>query len=1386
MANVRAALERFTDPSIKSALQEQCFTEVRSTLRSVSNLNPYSHDVSTSDSLEKLGIATNPFSIATHTHGAAKAVENRMLNILGAQLPKTPCTFLWIKKAKKNLLMRSSTHDTFLNMPIEPKDFARYEEETIVSKLSGITDKTVVISDALHFLKPSFLWALFKGNPTVTDVYATMVLPAEALHKHPSMNPDIYNINYDFNGFQYIPGAHAGGAYHHEFSSLDWLKYGHIHYDNGKTKEYITCQLIESLGANHLFLFRRGFFLTPRVRTFSLDEYVILPQIFHPKQMNASRPIKFTLANQLLLYVKSIKSPTQRDIFAKLRQLIKTSELNRYAPDELIHISNFFLFISELSAESCYDNLLTMGFFKRCTVPVKNAFLELYRKLFGKLEFEQLIAALDWKTFSYSLEVIDKKIIRYSYLEEVRKEGYTTFNTNFNGLWDIIEKPEQTDSELTAEPKPHTELREKVEEIIEEKAQASIEMKVAGNILTATERDWNKSQMEKIYKLVNDPLSFCQLSKEMVQCLSEMALVGCSQSPWKAWETILKSLGFKANQIQLTPDNLLILPIENIRKVNKTASFPLNFPSRLAKLLTDCKFCLTKINLNSARASAYASDLKNSRTGALLRNQPFEWKTALAARCENTIRSDFTGMVIHGAGGCGKSRLFQNFLKSSTKTDRLFTVVCPTVALLMDWRNKVPHLPLETFKTFEKAMLQPSNPFVIFDDYTRLPEGFIEAFLIQHPNVEIAFLTGDPRQAEFHETNPEAYINQLSKACDVFSPYCSYYINATHRNCRTLANALGVYSEVDTELKISHSSHVSDGIPVICPSHLKSEAIQELGRKSMTYAGCQGLTAPKVQILLDTNTPLCSTKVMYTALSRAVDEIRFVNSGSNSTDFWNKLSCTPYLKTFINAVREPNKTNSEAPESVIREPLCKTHFPVENTTTILEKEVSQLVDKHEREIYNDQLGHSNAIQTEDTIVQLFQHQQAKDETLYRATIDKRIKLSSEEANLRELVLKKDIGDILFMNYKKAMNLPEDPIPFEQDLWTACEAEVQSTYLSKPVHMLMNGQLRQSPDFDPHAIQLFLKSQWVKKVDCIGILKVKAGQTIASFMQETVMLFGTMARYMRRMRDRYQPRNILINCEKNPVQITDWIMDGWRFDRPAYANDFTAFDQSQDGAMLQFEVIKAKFHSIPEEIIDAYIAIKLNSKIFLGTLAIMRLTGEGPTFDANTECNIAFHFTKFQVAEDTRLMFAGDDMAQDAPAVMKSSFVELQDKLALTSKPIVYSQAPGDFAQFCGNLITPLGLLKEPRKLNASLQLAKNLGNENNVAAAYANDLFYSYAQGDRLFDVLSEEEMTHHAAATRFLVKGFRHTFKAPDSDDEDDGTKDLVSRLELEGHNTF
>nr|AAA42935.1 non-structural/coat protein fusion product [Clover yellow mosaic virus] len=219
MARVRASLSQFTDPSQKILIQSDQYENVKKTLGTYKLTNPYAHSESTADLLEDLGIATNPFAAEPHTHGAAKAIENDLYYIASTRMTKEePVTFMFMKRAKLQYFRRGpQQNDTFINQIVEPKDVARYDEDTLHSTIPTIETKTVFIGDTLHFLPPSFLTKLFARNPKIQTVLATMVLPTEALYGLTSLYPNVYSLSYHKPSkfrrkalFSYAPGGHKG------------------------------------------------------------------------------------------------------------------------------------------------------------------------------------------------------------------------------------------------------------------------------------------------------------------------------------------------------------------------------------------------------------------------------------------------------------------------------------------------------------------------------------------------------------------------------------------------------------------------------------------------------------------------------------------------------------------------------------------------------------------------------------------------------------------------------------------------------------------------------------------------------------------------------------------------------------------------------------------------------------------------------------------------------------------------------------------------------------------------------------------------------------------------------------------------------------------------
>ncbi|AAX19931.1 viral replicase [Nandina mosaic virus] len=1358
MSNVRNVFSQLTDPSLKAVIQDEAYRTLKRELAQTRHTNPFAQSPDAADALEALGINSHPYAITPHTHAAAKAIESDLYEVVSHYLPKeNPVSFLFMKPAKLRYFHRGPTHgDFFLNAHVEPKDVPRYPQDTVLNRLENISTSIAFMGDTLHFLSPSFVTALFAHSPKLQTLYATLVLPPEALYRLRSLYPQIYTLTYSEDGFMYIPGGHAGASYFHKYDQLEWLTIGHLQAPNQPT---VTAQRLETKGANHLFIFQRGNYLTPERRTFTTtDPYVTVPDIFLPEKYNCRTPISKTIMMQMFFYIKSVKEAKERDIWAKFRQLISTKELQHYQPSEITLLVNYFEFAASLDSHTCFEDVLSGNLLQRLLRPLRADMQRILHFFRGRPSFVKLIKALDWQPITLEFPV--RRV-------NTRLRGPPGFLSPFTRPQPVNPDDAETTESFREFIQP---LNPSPTATVTEMLENSTESDVTHTSLKVVPQSLSPEQLSALHELGNSRCGGPMLPKRSSNHTHTSSDLlrrrhprqqRSTNPPMGSLAAKAKRIGFEALEIQTDPSTgQPIMPITDTRELPR-AIMPAHWDSpqfeKIIATLRNLNRFPTPWSPDRARARAFTSDVKNSRTGKALHRESQTWKETQTMLTDNAeIHTAIS--VIHGAGGSGKSQALQTLLRQNP--DLPIEVVLPTNELRLDWLKKLPHNPPEQFRTFERAFVSSRGPVVIFDDYGKLPQGYIEAFAMTHANLELIILTGDPRQSTHHEANEEALISKLSPATTTFSELSRYYINATHRNSKFLANKLGIYSSNHCPLKVTYGFQPQPGLHLLVPSLVKKAAFTDAGHKVSTYAGCQGITAPRVQILLDNDTTMCTKEVLYTALSRAVDSNHFVNSNAQSSAFWEKLEATPYLKTFLSLVREDKIEEFSAPPDPPKSVMPPvTHFPVEECTTALDDFREELHDKFDREIFTEAHGHTNCVQTDDPTTQLFSHQQAKDEALLWETIKARLTISTPEANIEEFRAKKDLGDILWTNYHKAMNLPKEQPDFSEELWTRCAEEVQNTYLKKSLNQLKGGERRQSPDFHEHQILIFLKSQWVKKMEKLGAKKIKPGQTIASFQQHAVMLYGTMARYMRRFRDALSPNNIMINCEKTPQDLSRWVLSYWDFSKPAYANDFTAFDQSQDGAMLQFEILKAKYFNLPEWVIEGYLDIKLSPKIFLGTLSIMRLTGEGPTFDANTECNIAYTHTRFNIPEGTAQIYAGDDCAIAQVCPEKPSFALLKDRIALQAKPAYTPQERGQWAEFCGYLITPKGLIKDPLKLHASLELAKaqkKAGVKDaitNVVANYSLDAKLAYSLGDELHDLLSPRQAHLHQVTVRDLVK---------------------------------
>lgn len=1435
MTTVQKLLDQISDPNARAAYSQECLSAAKNAATKAMTIAPYAVTQTEALTLERIGITTSPFATTSHTHAADKIIENDCLEIISHYLPKDPITLIQLKRSKLHLLKRGPNDDVFQNYCHEPKDVLRFGI-TNPHVCPIVTTSCAVISDTLHFMSSQQLWTLFAQNPALQRLYGTLVLPVEAIHKLPSLFPEIYKLEYYDKHFAYMPGGHGGGAYIHSYGTLKWLSTAQI----GSGSNHLSIEKIETKAAHHVVVIQRRRpelpWPLPPVWVFHASDYVRLPEIFYPKEANVQRPYPHVFIKRLQLYCFSVKAVSLRDIFAKIRQVLPTEELARFSTADLIRLANYLLFITGMQQTSDYQSPLMESLLGKICLSIRARIREFFQDLMGKSSYAALLTVTDVRPVYFTTKPARRPVCGEQWFEEEEIEedriapsptGYPRPSPDDLDLLaeferqevlkaqddqrryqsdaccptrqqNMVDVPTQAssshDNGLVGEcsnthiPAP-TDERNSPGTAGEDLSDSTSDGHVTDWSDSESDRDdhdqdsqaaddllFNEADLPELEEVVSEPegkqaeptpssdesadldahedispdepVELCTASATRPQEPTKTMTVKLEPLDDETVE-ILKIHGFTNlkpqhdGQFQISP----VFYNRQARHLSHYDGITTATQSHFIHMARELKRECYRYRLDAKRATAFMSDVKNNLTGLVLPKLDRDLLTSWVALAENAKR-DVGLIVIHGAGGAGKSRALQELLRHGKMDNNEVNIVVPTINLAADWKRKLPSMDPRRIMTFEKACEREGKSIVIMDDYGKLPAGYIDAYLAIKFNVELVILTGDQRQSVFHNDKRDSQIALLSSNTDHYKRYCDYYLNATHRQPQRLANPIKVHAQREAGGAIKHATLIPPHAMTLVPAFRSQSLLTDLGRQAMTYAGCQGLTLPHLTIVLDKDTPLCSDEVLYTALSRASETITFVNTHSNNKEFLDKLDSTPYLKTLISGVREDEQAGQEQPppEPVVREGPTKTHIPVSNNNVQLESKIETMEDKDTRELWSGE-EKTNLMQTQDPVIQLFPHQQAKDEALFKITINERIRLATPEANKKALTETLNAGDLLFEAYASFMNVPRETQAFDKRLWAHCRQLALRTYLSKPTANLQQGAKRQDPDFPENAIALFNKSQWVKKLEKVGC-RFKAGQTISAFKQSTVLLTTTMALYLRKKREGHQPDNVFIMCEKTPEQFNSFVLTKWDFTRPNYTSDYTQYDQSQDAAFLNFELRKARHFGVPDEVVDFYAFIKTHAKTFLGNLAVMRLSGEGPTFDANTECNIAYDALRFQLDHTVKACYAGDDLVRDKACEERLGWKYSEPLFSLKAKPLVTNKP-----DFCGWRLTKYGIVKSPVQLYQSLQLALKLGKVEEVKRSYAIDYLFAYRLGDQLYDIFDEDEMAKHQLVTRTLIK---------------------------------
>ncbi|AHA56694.1 Replicase [Donkey orchid symptomless virus] len=1320
------------DVNQQAILQTRYRAEYDNAVNETRKTNPYYFDDASAEFLTGLGIPALPRHEATqlHRHGKNKAIENHLLANLKHKL-SGPCSFCFFKPAKLQLLgYNPRTAHEFLNPHITAKDLYRFPEDNIVADVFKFNYPTAFVQDALHYYSPGIILNIFEGNPGLRELYATVVIPVEIMHKHASFHPSLYTIEYhDDDEFSYIPESSAAGAYTQGLACLNWLKYSN--FSRGETK--VSSTLLETLGAHHVLHFVRGEFLPQKRRLFQHPPLVKLPPVYCVGRFNSHKPFPKTLVQVLLLYAHTLKEIRDVDIWAKLRQQIPKNAIDDYDVGDLTLLADYVVVTAKLSRHPNALAISNASLLGRLSTHAKDALRRALSPFVGPDGFEEHQRQLQLQPFNYSI-----KTERYvsDHLPAALHAWIQNSDTTDLSRDELLEL-EACNSQVDQAPLsrrepdvPHCGANRVGDEVPPHHGVVIPPPELHDGLLPKlpSECNWGDSELES---LLEQPIE---------------QEPGCENHA-------------RASDIQNSAPAVhpRIIPIDDpYPRVEATAAIHIALSQHGPPSFTPyCSRC----------AADLASDLYGGRVGVINR-----WKNNAGLEqweylCDGE-RDEADGHVDHlrgerlartrqvhtlgimGTAGSGKSHSVQEYLRQHDDPQE-YEVVVPTKELQADWRAKCPNM--EHVHTFEQALTHRAARHLIIDEIGRYPPGYMSLLQTIRPNTPSFTVIGDPQQCVYHALNPEAKINHLPEEVLSFGATATAYLNSSKRCPKRVCDAIGAHCDNDRAGEISFNPVRATCNTLLTPQHTTAQALRELHPDTRTYAGSQGLTRRAISILLDTSTLLCDRRSIYTAITRATHHIEFVYNGPSADQFGQKLDAVPLIRALLETVHE-----TPAPEHAPTDPVpvyelqARTHLPVENAIGTLDDEVAELADKHDRELFN-QAGYSNCVRTNDPIIQAIPHQQRSDEALSLATFDYRLRRATVKENIEEVKTKAQAGLILYEHLAQALNLPAEPLLADDELWNQCRAETEVTYLMKPEHQISNARWRHEPDVDFSHIDLFIKSQKVKKPEKFG-RKIKPGALICSYRQDVVLRTATLARYVRKRLCPYIPEHVFINCEKTPTQMEYFVTKHFRDGKLCLSNDYQAFDQSQDGGILNLERRVYTTLGVPAHEIDFYVDLKIHANAFTGVLGIMRLTGEGPTFDANTIANMAYFYTKYDVPIGTPAMFAGDDMTCFDNPTIRESWQHVEPMFSLTAKEELNTRP-----SFTGWLLSKHGIVKDPLKLLLTYHVAEQEKRTKDVLPSIAIDIDHAYSLGDKIFEVFDEREIRlHHHMLRRLHKNGFK------------------------------
>nr|UEV87736.1 polyprotein [Poinsettia mosaic virus] len=375
------------------------------------------------------------------------------------------------------------------------------------------------------------------------------------------------------------------------------------------------------------------------------------------------------------------------------------------------------------------------------------------------------------------------------------------------------------------------------------------------------------------------------------------------------------------------------------------------------------------------------------------------------------------------------------------------------------------------------------------------------------------------------------------------------------------------------------------------------------------------------------------------------------------------------------------------------------------------------------------------------------HDSKRDPTLLVASITKRLRFRPSDSSYQLSSKDQILGLTLYHSWCRAYNRhPQAVVPFDELLFAECININEFAQLSnKTKSTIIANASRSDPDWRITAVKIFSKTQHkINEASIFG--SWKACQTLALMHDYVVLFLGPVKKYQRIFDSQERPANVYYHAGHSPLEMSEWAQKHLQ-SGISHTNDYTAFDQSQHGEAVVFEMAKMRRLSIPESLINLHSYLKRNVDTQFGPLTCMRLTGEPGTYDDNTDYNLAVIYSKYLVL-DHPIMVSGDDsviggnptVSRNWPAIEK--LLALRFKTESTKHPL-----------FCGYYVGPAGAIRSPITLFAKIMSAVDDLSIDDKLASYLSEFAIGHSLGHDFWDLLPIDQVPYQSAVYDFFCR---------------------------------